>query len=142
VQTRCITPTRARWFGTCLAPVCLGFFQLLATKSCCRSPNTLAFQPASIRIALVKTVQNQHEHKIGRIVMIVGICCFLDPGPFGPLHLPPHVIHIILKFFSQPDSLHSQILRKAGQKKAEPNRPLVVYATILNWKELNLYHFF
>jgi hypothetical protein len=38
------------------APVCLGFFQLLATKSCCRSPNA----PAFIRIALVKTVQNQH----------------------------------------------------------------------------------
>jgi hypothetical protein len=106
------------------APVCLRFFQLLATKSCCRSPNTSAFQPASIRIALVKTVQNQHKHKIGRIVMIVGICCFLDPEPFGPLHLSPHVIHTILRFFSQPDSLHSQILRKAGQKKAEPNRPL------------------
>jgi hypothetical protein len=58
--------------------------------------------------------------------MIVGICCFLDPEPFGPLHLPPHVIHTILRFFSQPDSLHSQILRKAGQKKAEPNRPIAI----------------
>jgi hypothetical protein len=29
---------------------------------------------------------------------------------------------MILRFFSQPDSLHSQIFRKAGQKKAEPNR--------------------
>jgi hypothetical protein len=106
-----------------MAPVCLGFFQLLVTKSCCRSPNAPAFQPASIRIALVKTVKNQHKHKIGRIVMIVGICCFLDPESFRPLHLAPHVIHIILKFFSQSDSLHSQILRKAGQKKAEPNRP-------------------
>jgi hypothetical protein len=93
---------------------------MVATKSCCRSPNTSAFQPASIRIALIKTVQNQHEHKIGRIVMIVGMCCFLDPEPFGPLHLSPHVIHTILRFFPQPDSLHSQILRKAGQKKAEP----------------------
>jgi hypothetical protein len=80
-----------------IAPVCLGFFQLLATKSCCRSPNTPAFQPASIRIALIKTVQNQHEHKLGRIVMIVGMCCFLDPEPFGPLHLSPHVIHTILR---------------------------------------------
>jgi hypothetical protein len=108
-----------------IAPVCLGFFQLLATKSCCRSPNASAFQPASIRIALVKTVQNQHEHKIGRIVTIVGICCFLDPKPFGPLHLSLHVIHTILRFFPQPNSLHSQILRKAGQKKAEPNRHIV-----------------
>jgi hypothetical protein len=33
---------------------------------------------------------------------------------------------MILKFSSQPDSPHSQILRKAGQKKAEPNRPMVV----------------
>jgi hypothetical protein len=115
-----------------IAPVCLGFFQLLATKICCRSPNAPAFQPASIRIALVKTVQNQHEQKIGRIVMIVGICCFLDPEPFRPLHLPPHVIHTILRFFSQPDSLYSQILRKAGQKKVEPNRP-VVSCTGLYW---------
>jgi hypothetical protein len=29
---------------------------------------------------------------------------------------------MILKFFPQPDSPHSQIFRKAGQKKAEPNR--------------------
>jgi hypothetical protein len=108
-----------------IAPVCLSFFQLLATKNCCRLPNASAFQPASIRIALVKTVQNQHEHKIGRIVTIVGICCFLDPKPFGPLHLSLHVIHTILRFFPQPNSLHSQILRKAGQKKAEPNRHIV-----------------
>jgi hypothetical protein len=30
---------------------------------------------------------------------------------------------MILRFFSQPDSPHSQIFRKAGQKKAEPNMP-------------------
>jgi hypothetical protein len=28
---------------------------------------------------------------------------------------------MIFRFFSQPDSPHSQIFRKAGQKKAEPN---------------------
>jgi hypothetical protein len=60
--------------------------------------------------------------------MIVGICWFLDPEPFGPLHLPPHVIHTILRFFPQPDSLHSQIFRKAGQKKAEPNSPTLINA--------------
>jgi hypothetical protein len=32
---------------------------------------------------------------------------------------------MILRFSAQPDSPHSQILRKAGQKKAEPNRPMV-----------------
>jgi hypothetical protein len=32
---------------------------------------------------------------------------------------------MILRFSTQPDSSHSQILRKAGQKKAKPNRPLV-----------------
>jgi hypothetical protein len=32
---------------------------------------------------------------------------------------------MILRFFPQPDSPHSQIFRKVGQKKAEPNRPLV-----------------
>jgi hypothetical protein len=39
---------------------------------------TLAFQPASIRIDLVKTIQNQHRHRIGRVVAIVGIHHFLD----------------------------------------------------------------
>jgi hypothetical protein len=33
---------------------------------------------------------------------------------------------MILRFSQQPDSPHSQIFRKAGQKKAEPNRPNVV----------------
>jgi hypothetical protein len=31
---------------------------------------------------------------------------------------------MILRFSTQPDSPYSQILRKAGQKKAEPNRPV------------------
>jgi hypothetical protein len=35
---------------------------------------------------------------------------------------------MIFSFFSQPDSHHSQIFRKAGQKKAEPNRYLVMGA--------------
>jgi hypothetical protein len=56
--------------------------------------------------------------------MIVGICCFLDPKPFGPLHLLPHVIHTILRFFSQPDSLYSQIFRKADQKKLKQTGPI------------------
>jgi hypothetical protein len=64
------------------------------------------------------TVQNQHEHRIGRVVTIVEIHRFLDPRPFGPLHLPPHVISTILRFFPEPYSLHRHILRKVDQKKA------------------------
>jgi hypothetical protein len=36
---------------------------------------------------------------------------------------------MILRFFPQPDFPHSQIFRKAGQKKVEPIRPLVVQAS-------------
>jgi hypothetical protein len=32
---------------------------------------------------------------------------------------------MILRFSLQPDSPHSQIFRKAGQKKAEPNNPYI-----------------
>jgi hypothetical protein len=39
-----------------VGPVSFGFWQLLATKSGCGLPKTLAFQPASIKIILVKTV--------------------------------------------------------------------------------------
>jgi hypothetical protein len=38
---------------------------------------------------------------------------------------------MILRFSSQPDSPHSQIFRKAGQKKAEPNRPYVNFLFVL-----------
>jgi hypothetical protein len=31
---------------------------------------------------------------------------------------------MILRFSPQPDFHHSQIFRKVGQKKAEPNRPI------------------
>ena len=97
-----------------------------------------SFSASFYKNALVKTVQNQHEHKIGRIITIVGICCFLDPEHFGPLHLPPHVIHTILRFFPQPDSLHNQILRKAGQKKAEPNRPMPATEKVISPKQLEI----
>jgi hypothetical protein len=33
---------------------------------------------------------------------------------------------MILRFSPQPDSPHSQIFRKAGQKKAETNRPYII----------------
>jgi hypothetical protein len=65
-----------------------------------------------------KTIQNQYEHRIGRVVAILGIHHFPDPELFKPLYLPPHIILTILGFFSQPDSFYSWILKKAGQKKS------------------------
>lgn len=114
-----------RSHNTTCGPVCLGFFQLPATKICCGLPNAPAFQSASIRIVLVKTVQNQHERIIGRVVTILEIHRFLDHWPFGPLHLPPRVIPTIFRFFPQSDFLHIQILRKNSQKKAKLNRPYI-----------------
>jgi hypothetical protein len=93
-------------------------FQILATKDCCVLTNVLDFQPASIRIVLVKIVQNQYEHRISRVVMIVEIHHFLDLEFFRPLHFTPHVILTIYIFFLQLDSLYSYILRKANLKKA------------------------
>jgi hypothetical protein len=71
-----------------------------------------ALQPASIRITLVKTVRNQREHKIDRVVAIVRNRHFLHPKPYGLFYLSANVISTILIFYLQPDSPHSQILRK------------------------------
>jgi hypothetical protein len=59
---------------------------------------------------------------------LVGIRHFLDPEPYEQFYLPPHVIVMILRFSPQPDSPQSQIFRKAGRKKAEPNRPIIYIA--------------
>jgi hypothetical protein len=101
------------------------FFQLLTTKIYCGMSNAPLFHPTSIKIVLVKTIENQHEHKIGQVFTIVEIHRFLDPRPFGSLYLHPHVIPTILRFLPQPDSLHSQFFRKVGQKKTKPNRLIV-----------------
>jgi hypothetical protein len=52
---------------------------------------------------------------------------------------------MILRFSLQSDSRHSQILRKAGQKKAEPNMPIIFLTELLKlkarlfvWLESNL----
>jgi hypothetical protein len=37
----------------------------------------------------------------------------------------------ILRFFSQQDCLHNQILRKVGQEKAEANRPVESWVGLL-----------
>jgi hypothetical protein len=88
-----------------------------------RTVKRSAFQPASIKFVGAKTNQNQHKHIIGSVVVIVGIHHFLDPEPYEQLYLPPYVIVMILRFSPQPDSPHSQIFRKAGQKKLNQTDP-------------------
>jgi hypothetical protein len=97
-----------------------GHQKLLRTVKC------HSFSASFYKNCFDKTVQNQRKHRIGRIVTIVGIHRFLDYELFGSLHLSPHVILTIPRFFPLPDSLRSQILRKAAQKKAELNRPYVL----------------
>jgi hypothetical protein len=79
-------------------------------------------------------VQNQHEHKIDRVVTIVGICRFLDPEPFGPLHLTSHVIPTILRSSPQPDS------QKSWSEKSWTKQDRVVSTThtcikLCRWKQ-------
>jgi hypothetical protein len=48
---------------------------------------------------------------------------------------------MILRFSPQPDSPYSQIFRKAGQKKAKPNRPNFYFTTaflILKYNKAHL----
>jgi hypothetical protein len=85
------------------------------------------FQSTSIKVDLVKTIQNQHKHIIGRVVAIVGICHFFYHEFYGQLYLPPHVIPTILRFSLQLDSQHNKIIRKDGQRKAESNKPIVIF---------------
>jgi hypothetical protein len=54
--------------------------------------------------------------------MIIGIHRFLDFEHFGSLYLPSHVIQAMLRFFLHTYSLYRQIIRKADQKKTEPNK--------------------
>jgi hypothetical protein len=103
-------------------------FRLLAAsghQKLLRTTKRSAFQSASIKFVGAKTIKNQHKHIIDWVVVIVGIRHFLDSEPYEQLYLPPHVIVMILRFSLQPNSPHSQIFRKAGQKKAEQNMPLV-----------------
>lgn len=61
------------------------FFQLLATSShqkLLHIVKCLTFQLASIKITLVKTVQNQHKHRISRTVAITGNHHFLYPKTY------------------------------------------------------------
>jgi hypothetical protein len=51
-----------------------------------------------MRITLVKTIQNQREHVIGRIVVIVENHHFLYPKSYRLFYLPLHVISRIIRF--------------------------------------------
>lgn len=74
--------------------VCFNCFADYACqKLLLRATKHLTFKLASIKIALVKTVQYQREHLTG-CVATERICHFLDPKPYRPLHLPPYVIPI------------------------------------------------
>jgi hypothetical protein len=74
------------------------------------------FRPASIIFILVKTVQNQCEYRIDRVITIVESRHFLYHKSYGLFYLSLHVIFTILRFSSRPDSYHIQILRKAYRK--------------------------
>jgi hypothetical protein len=87
--------------------ICFSFFSASGHQKLLWIAKHLTFQPASITIDLVKVIQNQHEHRIGRVVAIVRIHHFLDPEPYGHLHIPPHAISTILRFSSQLDSPHN-----------------------------------
>jgi hypothetical protein len=106
-------------WGPCLFQL----FTAFVHQKLLRTIKHSVFQTTSIKIDLLKTIQNQHKHIIHLVIAIVGIRHFLDLESYGHLHLPPHVIPRILRFSPQPNSPHNQILRKASHKKVEPIRP-------------------
>jgi hypothetical protein len=74
-----------------MGPVRFSFFVDFGCQKLLWTAKRSAFQSASMRIALVKIVQNQREYTIGRAAAIGGIHHFLDLKPYEPLHLPPYV---------------------------------------------------
>jgi hypothetical protein len=102
--------------GQGLRPCLFQLFLASGHQKLLRTTKRTAFQPASIRIDLVKSIENQHKHIISRVIVIVRIRHFLVPEYYGHHHLPPHVIPTILRFSPQPNSPHNQILRKAGPR--------------------------
>jgi hypothetical protein len=59
-----------------------------------------------MKITLVKTVQNQREHKIGRIIATIGNHYFLHLEPYELFYLPRYVTYMIVRFSLKPDSPH------------------------------------
>jgi hypothetical protein len=115
-------------------------FRLMAVsihQKLLRTTKRSAFQSASIKFVRAKTIQNQHKHIIGWVVVIVGIRHFLDPESYEQLYLSTHVIVMILKFSPQLDFYHSQIFKKTSHKKAEPNSPYDIsnrQSAVANWQ--------
>jgi hypothetical protein len=115
--------TRSSQCGGAKAPHWPCLFRLLTASGHQKLLRTTKHS-ASIKFVGTKIIQNQYKHIIDWVVVIVEIRHFLDPEPYEQFYLSTHVIIMILKFSPQPDSPHSQIFRKASQKKAEPNRPI------------------
>jgi hypothetical protein len=85
------------------------------------------FQPASIKFVGTKTIQNQHKHIIGWVIVIAGIRHFLDSKSYEQLYLLPHVIVIILRFSSQPD------FKKSWSEKSWTKQPRCFLAFCPFW---------
>jgi hypothetical protein len=47
--------------------------------------NVRSFLALFFKLAFMKTIQNQREHTIDPVIVIV---CFLDSKPYAPLHIP------------------------------------------------------
>jgi hypothetical protein len=93
--------------------VVLATFQLLAARSRYDLSKTPSFSDRFfVRIVLVKTVQNQREYIISRVVTIVGFSRFVYTKSRGPLYLPAHVISTLLRFFQQPNSQKKLVRKK------------------------------
>jgi hypothetical protein len=106
-------------------PVFYSFFSASSHQKLLQTVKRLAFQPASMQFNLVNTIWNQREHKISRVVAIAGNRHFLHPKPYGLLFFSTRNLHDTQILCTTKLSPHSQILRKAPQKKTESNRPKV-----------------
>lgn len=71
---------------------------------------------------------NQRECRIRQAIATRGICRFLNPKSYRPLHLPPHASHVIFSFSRQLDYAGIQILIKALQEKVVSNKPYIMLA--------------
>jgi hypothetical protein len=100
------------------SPCLFQLFGAYGHQKLLRTAKRSAFQVASIKFVWVKIIQNQHKHIIGWVVAIVRIHHFLDTESCEHLYLSPHVILMIHRFFTQSDSLYSQILRKGWSEKS------------------------
>jgi hypothetical protein len=107
------------------ATICFSPFFASDHQKLLRTVKYSTFQSASIKIDLTKIIQNQHKHRISRVVAIVRIHHFLDLRPYEHLQLPSHIILTIFRFSSQPDSPSQLDYQKSSSEQNEPNRPRV-----------------